>query len=116
VRELVRERLRDLCGRIVAAVAQSGVGALPCAVLCGGASQQPGLPELAGPLLGIAVRQARIEQLPGMPEAFVNPAFATTVGLARVALDPTVAMRADRSPARARGYLTRVGEWLAESF
>ena len=118
VRALVRDRLIDLCARIAEVVAQSGVAArTPAgAVLSGGASQQPGLPELATPLLGLAVRRARIAQLPGIPAAFANPAFATAVGLAGVALDPAAGMHANLGPAHASGYLTRIGQWLAESF
>jgi cell division protein FtsA len=85
-------------------------------VLSGGASQQPGLPELATPLLGLAVRRARIAELPGIPAAFANPAFATAIGLARVAVDPAIGLGPDPGPAHASGYLTRIGQWLAESF
>jgi cell division protein FtsA len=118
IRDVVRDRLLDLCGRIAEVVARSGVAAeaMALAVFSGGASQQAGLSELAAPVLGLAVRQARIEPRPGMPAGFESPAFATAVGLAEVARDPTAGIRIDRGGARAPGYLTRIGQWLQESF
>jgi cell division protein FtsA len=118
VRDVVRDRLLDLCGRIGEVVARSPVApeAIASAVFSGGASQLEGLPELAAPVLGRAVRQARITPPPGLPAGFEGAAFSAVVGLVEVALDPTAGVRLDRGDARAAGYLTRIGQWLQESF
>ena len=81
-----------------------------------GASQQPGLCELAADLFGLSVRIADVAPLIGMPADLDGPAFSTVVGLAEVALDPAIGMRLGRRPARRGGYLRRMGQWLQESF
>jgi cell division protein FtsA len=115
---IVRDRLLDLLGRIAEAVAQCNLAprAIECAVLSGGASQQPGLCELAADLFGLSVRIADVAPLAGMPADLDGPAFSTVVGLAEVALDPAIGMRLGRRGARRGGYLRRMGQWLQESF
>ena len=115
---IVRDRLLDLLGRIAEAVAECDVAprAITSAVLSGGASQQPGLCELAADLLGLSVRIAQGAPIAGMPADLDSPAFSTVVGLAQVALDPAIGMRLDRRPVRGGGYLRRMGQWLQESF
>ena len=115
---IVRDRLLDLLGRIAEAVAQCDLAprAIECAVLSGGASQQPGLCELAADLFGLSVRIADVAPLTGMPADLDGPAFSTVVGLAEVVLDPAIGMRLGRRPARRGGYLRRMGQWLQESF
>src|SRR5690606_16712236 len=51
------------------------------AVLTGGASQLPGMLELAEAILNKHVRLAVPNALPGLPLSFHGPAFATPVGL-----------------------------------
>ena len=117
VGSIVRDRLLDLLGRIAEAAQRDFAPcAIECAVLSGGASQQAGLRELARDLLGLTVRNARIEPLKGMPADLDSPAFSTVVGLAQVALDPAIGVRLRRRPARGGGYLRRMGQWLQESF
>ncbi len=70
--EMVRERLSD-----------SGLGAIAGrrVVLTGGASQIPGLRELAQKYLEKQVRLGRPIRLLGLPDVVSGPAFSTTAGL-----------------------------------
>ena len=88
-------------------------------VLSGGASQLPGVRELAGQYLDRNVRLGAPRALPGLPDAARNQAFAVSIGLLLYALKP------DRQvanpghggePAGGHGYFMRVGRWIKESF
>jgi len=110
--ELVRDRLR--------ATPFSGLSGQR-AVLTGGASQLPGVVDLAERITGYKVRIGRPIGASGLPDSGRGPAFATTVGLL---VYPQLAgiERHDRSGRRAGlaaagdGYLARVGSWIRESF
>jgi cell division protein FtsA len=107
--ELVRSRLEasgvdKLAGRRV--------------VLTGGASQLPGVPELAGQILNKRVRLGKPRGLTGLAEATAGPAFTACTGLLSFATD-------DRGDARgltvprtepAAGFLGRLGGWLRDNF
>jgi cell division protein FtsA len=56
-------------------------------VLTGGASLLPGIRELANKVLGVPVRVAKPQNLVGMADRLESPAFATSVGLLRWALN-----------------------------
>ena len=89
------------------------------AILTGGTSQIPGLPELASRILNRQVRIGRPLGISGLPEAAKNPAFAVATGLL---VYPQAAHLEHFEPRRTRhlmtgtGYITRVGRWLRESF
>jgi cell division protein FtsA len=70
--EMARERL-DASGL--------GRAALQRVVLTGGASQLPGLREIAARVFGGVVRIGRPATIRGMPDSASGPAFATAVGL-----------------------------------
>jgi cell division protein FtsA len=70
--ELVKERLE---GSGLARAAGTRV------VLTGGASQLPGVREMAHRILGRQVRQGRPNNLRGLPDSASGPAFATAAGL-----------------------------------
>jgi cell division protein FtsA len=88
-------------------------------VLTGGWSQLTGLPEYAARVLSKAVRLGRSRQFPGLPERGVGPAFSAAVGL----LVFSQRERGEIMPrTRAQylgtgtGYLSRVSQWIRESF
>ena len=87
-------------------------------VLTGGASQLPGLRDLATVILDKQVRIGRPTRVTGLAEATGGPAYAACAGLLHYALDretdlPVAAL----GPAReANGFVGRVGEWLREHF
>jgi cell division protein FtsA len=110
--ELVRDRLR--ASGFVKEAGQR-------IVLTGGASQLTGISELAGRILGGQVRVGRPLGVRGLPEAARGPAFAGAVGLL---VYPQVAGAEHFEAVRPRlaaaaggnGYLSRMGQWLKESF
>jgi len=87
-------------------------------VLTGGASQLPGVRELAALVLDKQVRLGRPLRLAGLAEATGGPAFATAAGLIAYAgtadLDPPRAGRpATQEP---NGLIGRLGHWFRENF
>lgn len=106
--ELVRARLND-----------SGLGPITGrrVVLTGGASQIPGLRELAQKYLEKQVRLGRPIRLPGLADAVSGPAFATTAGLLHY-----VTERADEMPAEIMANVEagtlwqRTKLWLRENW
>ncbi|MFA6267515.1 MAG: cell division protein FtsA, partial [Pseudolabrys sp.] len=89
-------------------------------VLTGGGAQLPGLADLASRILRRPVRIGRPLGLAGLPEAAKGPAFAVAAGLL---VYPQAAHLEHFEPRRTRqlmtgtgGYISRVGQWLRESF
>jgi cell division protein FtsA len=89
-------------------------------ILTGGASQLPGLSELAQTILGRPVRVARPLGIAKVPEEAKGPAFAVAAGLM---IYPQTAHLEHFEPRKTRhtatgkgGYIARVGRWLRESF
>jgi cell division protein FtsA len=106
--ELVRNRIESsgfdkLAGRQV--------------VLTGGASQLPGVRELAGMILDKQVRLGRPMHVAGLAEATGGPAFATTVGLLHFAAAerPEKQSRIANPTEPSRGLIGRFGTWLREN-
>ncbi|MEJ8571845.1 cell division protein FtsA [Microbaculum marinum] len=110
--ELVRDRLRATPFSALAGER---------AVLTGGASQLPGVVELAERIIGFKARIGRPLGVSGLPDSGRGPAFASTVGLL---VYPQLAgiERHDRGArgaglaASGDGYLARVGSWIRDSF
>jgi cell division protein FtsA len=92
-------------------------------VLVGGASQLPGIPELAARVLNKQVRIGRPAHVGGLAAATDGPAFAACAGLMRYSEDETGDLRAHAAPHPSAGGgllarlgpLVRVGGWLREN-
>jgi len=121
IAEYVSPRVEEILEHIRHRLAANGLDEVAGhpVVLTGGASQLAGLPELAARVLGSDVRQGLPRGVAGLPEACLSPVFATAVGVlsySRLAqLDRTNAVHVP-VPAADGGYLTRVGQWIRESF
>jgi len=107
--ELVRARLEasgldKLAGRRV--------------VLTGGASQLPGVVELARQILNKQVRLGRPRGLTGLAEATSGPAFSACAGLLSFAVDDRGDARGLAVPKHESngGIFYRIGGWLRENF
>ena len=91
-------------------------------VLTGGASQLTGMSELARRILGRNVRVGRPMGIAGMPEAAKGPAFSAAVGLLiypQMAQLENFASGSTSTPLRLTGTggaISRLGNWLRESF
>jgi cell division protein FtsA len=116
VRAIIRGRMLRHLGHIAGRIERSGVAryALQRVVLTGGASQLAGLGEFAADFFARPVRIARVEALDGLPAGYGGPAFATCVGLVRLALDGTAGARWERGGTEVGGYFQRVGQWLRQ--
>lgn len=87
-------------------------------VLTGGASQLQGVRELAALVLEKQVRMGKPMRISGMAEANSGPAFATSAGLLRYAVEKhsDARDRMDDLPAGVPGRFGRIGQWLRENF
>lgn len=106
--ELVRARLEDSG---MAKVAGRRV------VLTGGASQLPGMRDLAQQVLDKQVRMGRPLRIGGLAESVGGPAFSTAAGLLAYAIQhhtelPALAPLVEQQPT---GWWGRVGLWLREN-
>jgi cell division protein FtsA len=120
---IIRARIDETLEMIRDRLNQSGYGGSvgKRVVLTGGASQLVGLPEAARRILGRSVRVGRPLGVAGLPEAAKGPAFAAVVGLM---IYPQVAGFESRIPAGpfshrmtgTGGRLSRMGQWLRDSF
>jgi cell division protein FtsA len=118
VREIVTGRIAGLFGHVAERVERSGVAHLVMRrmVFAGGASQLPGLAEFASEIFARPVRVARLQVSGALPTEFRSPAYATMIGLVHTALDPAAGRRWGEGGLEATGYLSRVGQWLRQSF
>jgi len=107
--ELVRDRLKQ------AGFDQVAGRAL---VLTGGASQLPGVREVADRVLDKQARFGRPISMDGMAEAAAGPTFAVCTGLLRYGLGFRAAETDAQAsePSEPRGRFGRFGQWLRENF
>ncbi len=107
--ELVRDRLREAGFDQVA-----GRGL----VLTGGASQLPGVRELADAILDKQARFGRPLAMDGMAEAAAGPTFAACAGLLQYGLGHRAEETGAEMPqaAEPQGRFGRIGQWLRENF
>lgn len=116
----IRPRVEEILEMIRDRLSTSPFAAEPqgTVVLTGGASQLAGLPDIASRILGRLVRIGRPLGLSGLPDAARGPAFAVAAGLL---VYPQAAHLEHFEPWKTRqamtgGYLTKVHQWLRESF
>lgn len=107
--ELIRARLHD-----------SGYGQVAGrrVVLTGGASQLPGVRELAQLVLDKQVRLGRPLRIKGMAESTSGPAFTTAAGLLLYAAERAEEKKEEiqAQPVKTGTLLERAGQWLKENW
>lgn len=106
--EIIRQKLTDTgLGKIIGRRV----------VITGGASQTPGLRELAQHVLDKQVRLGRPIRLSGLPDAVSGPAFSTAAGLLTYASEHTGEMPAEiMARVRPESFVQRAKIWLRENW
>ncbi len=104
---IVEARVEEILSLVLQEIKRSGYdGLLPAGVvLTGGASNLPGIRDVANRMLQMPVRLARPERVAGMADAVRSPAFSTAVGLLTVGLALTA--QEQRDARRGRGKRRR---------
>ena len=113
----IRPRLEETLELVKQKLEQSGLerAAGTRVVLTGGASQLPGVRELAAQMLGRQVRIGRPQGLRGLPESASGPAFATAAGLLRWSAGyGRVLHEVDMRPDQPKGLFRRIVNFLKE--
>jgi cell division protein FtsA len=121
--QIIKPRMEEILEMVRDRLAASSFAAEPrgAVVLTGGASQLPGLPDLATRILNRPVRVGRPLGIGGLPDAAKGAAFAAAAGLLvypQTAHHEYFDQRGQRYVMNGKGggYLARVGQWLRESF
>jgi cell division protein FtsA len=130
---IIQPRLEEIFELVRARFEKSGCveAAGRRVVLTGGASQMPGVRELAQRVLDRHVRLGRplrvarphsptsksgIASFTGLAEATSGPAFATTAGLLAVAMQPDLAASGRFSERSSGGHvMNRIGHWMKQN-
>ena len=116
---IIRPRLEETLEMARSRLDDAGFGKVAGRmVLVGGASQLPGIHELAGRIFNKQVRMGRPFPIDGLAESMCGPAFATCAGLLKFAAGGLVenSSRAYRPVEEPSGRLDRLGQWLRENF
>jgi cell division protein FtsA len=117
---IIRPRVEEILEETRARLDAAGFEHLPSQqiVLCGGASQIPGLDGLAARILGQRVRLGRPLRVQGLPQAATGAAFSSAVGLSLFAAYPQdewwdFEVPMEGYPARS---VRRVVKWFKENW
>jgi cell division protein FtsA len=117
---IIQPRLEETFELVRARLEASGADRLAGrrVVLTGGASQLPGLRELASQALDKQVRVGKPGNIAGLSETTNGPAYATCAGLLAYAAEVQTATpehdKGDRDAPS--GVFGRIGHWLRENF
>lgn len=119
--QIIRPRLEETLELVRTHLEAAGVHRIAGrrVVLTGGASQMPGVREMAEQILDKQVRPGRPVRLRGLAESVAGPAFATCAGLLSHAIQDHVERPITDEAPRQAGLFSpvgRVGRWLKENF
>jgi cell division protein FtsA len=117
---VIRPRLEETLEEVRGLLDAAGFAGLPSRriVLTGGASQVPGLEDVARRVLGDRVRIGRPLRLGGLPQQATGPAFSALVGLCAYAVRPNEELW-DFDAGSGDGGTTRLRRavrWFAENW
>ena len=117
---IIRPRVEEILEDVRAVLDASGFQYLPGqrVVLTGGASQLPGMEELATSILGRQTRRGQPLRVAGLPQATTGPAFSGVVGLALHTVHPQDECWDFEMPADHLGNrsLNRAIRWFKENW
>jgi len=121
IAEIVQARIEEILQLTRERLGAAGLGDMAGQhiVMTGGGSQLAGLCDYSARVFSKVARLGRPKHLPGLPESGVGPAFATATGILHYAM-LTKGEISPRKEARVlqtgTGYISRVGQWIRESF
>jgi len=117
---IIQPRLEEIFELVKSRLEKSGFDKVAGrrAVLTGGASQMPGLRELAQRILDKQARPGRPIRINGLADAATGPAFSTCAGLLAYAVNPGFDASILGRPHKVEpaNVLGKVGLWLRENF
>ncbi len=116
---IIQPRLEEIFEHVRAKLKDSGLERIISrrVVLTGGASQTPGMRDLAGHVLDKQVRLGRPIRLTGLPEAVSGSAFSTVAGLLTYAAEHVDEMPAEIvAQIQPDSFLERIKLWLKENW
>ncbi len=117
---IIQPRLEETFELVRSRLETSGLGQVVGrrVVLTGGASQLPGLRDLAALVLDKQVRIGRPNRALGLAEATSGPAFATCAGLLTCAVESNLAASRQPIPGTKHpsSFMGRLGDWVREHF
>jgi len=113
--QIIEARVQEMFELVQKEIKRSGYDGLlrAGAVITGGASQLPGVQDVATRTLKMPVRMAQPEKLTGMADSLRNPSYSTSVGLLRLGLEMDTVVAS--SPA-ANGGGIKIGQMLGGFF
>lgn len=107
----LEETFEHVLNRLNAAQKSTPIGRR--VVLTGGASQMPGIREMAQRILDKQVRIGRPSRLQGLTDNAAGPAFATSAGLLAFAVNPEAAIpRFGQDLSDGQSVFDKIGNWL----
>jgi cell division protein FtsA len=118
-RDIVQPRIEEIFSFVKAEIARLGCEDLLAsgAVITGGATQLPGMAELAEEVLGIPVRLGMPKGVGGLADVVKSPAFSTGVGLVQYGAAQMMGVgRQTEKPARNPGIFTRLRRVFSSAF
>lgn len=117
-RDIIQPRIEEIFSFVKAEIQRLGCEDLLAsgAVVTGGATQMPGVTELAEEILGLPVRRGMPKGVGGLAEVVRSPTFSTAVGLVRYGMGRTTFAEHGAPSLKRSGFLGRIRRTLTNVF
>jgi cell division protein FtsA len=117
-RDIIQPRIEEIFSFVKAEIQRLGCEDLLAsgAVVTGGATQMPGITELAEEILGLPVRRGMPKGVGGLAEVVRSPTFSTAVGLVRYGMGRTTFAESGVHATKRSGFLGRIRRTLTNVF
>jgi cell division protein FtsA len=118
-RDIIQPRIEEIFSFVKAEIMRLGCEDMLAsgAVITGGATQLPGMAELAEEVLGIPVRLGMPKGVGGLADVVRSPAYSTGVGLVQYAASQqSLSGRTANTPARSSGLFSRLRRVFSSAF
>ena len=116
--EIVRMRLEEMFEHVKREIARSGYleSIAAGAVMTGGSTLLPGLPELVESVLELPARRGAPRGIGGLVDVVRSPEYSTGVGLVLYGARGAQLMSRESAPPRDAGMFRRMRSWIGEMF